>query len=358
MKKFISLLLSVLIVFSVVSVVPFAQAAEGRTFYIDSSEGDDSAGAGENDPWKTTANLSNLILEAGDRILFKCGGIYDCELTLTCSGTEESPIMISSYGEGAKPLLKTDNRTEVLRLFDCSYVEVSNLEIIAPNGGGIWIDTLEKESVGVSVENVTFHNMQNYTVTSRDDFTHGAASARACIMVKGLPARSNYPVQDLTVTGCEMYDCGNGVILWGSWKEGKDPWKDREDEIEFIFNEGTLVEDCYFHDMDAEAVVVGICDGALVTNCRSIDCCQGEGVDENGKVLYYTAAMWFWGSKNSTIQNCEIAGQKNVGDGMSVDFDSYSNNCTYQYIYSHDNMRFMVNNAKQLPQYGNTVRYC
>ncbi|MGN0573686.1 MAG: hypothetical protein ACI4IX_07075, partial [Acutalibacteraceae bacterium] len=33
-------------------------------------------------------------------------------------------------------------------------------------------------------------------------------------------------------------------------------------------------------------------------------------------------------------------------------------NCTYQYIYSHDNMRFMVNNAKQLPQYGNTVRYC
>ncbi|MBR4727583.1 MAG: hypothetical protein IK080_06800, partial [Clostridia bacterium] len=29
-----------------------------------------------------------------------------------------------------------------------------------------------------------------------------------------------------------------------------------------------------------------------------------------------------------------------------------------QYIYSHDNMRFVVNNAKTSPQVGNTVRYC
>lgn len=358
MKKFLSLLMSVLLVFSAASVFPMAQAAQGREYYIDSTNGDDASDGGMYDPWRTTANLEGLSLEAGDKILFKRGGSYPCDLTLNCEGTPENPIVISSYGDGELPVLTTENPTEVLRLFDCRYVTVSDLEITAPNGGGIWIDTLEKESVGITVSGIVFHDLPNGTVTSRDDFTHGAASARACIMVKGLPARSNYPVNDLTVTGCEIYDCGNGVILWGSWKEGKNPWVDNEDEIEFIFNTGTLVEDCYFHDMDAEAVVVGICDGALVTNCRSINCCQGEGVDENGKVLYYTAAMWFWGSKNSTIQYCEIAGQKNVGDGMSVDFDSYSNNCTYQYIYSHDNMRFMVNNAKQLSQYGNTVRYC
>ena len=68
--------------------------------------------------------------------------------------------------------------------------------------------------------------------------------------------------------------------------------------------------------------------------------------------------MWFWGSENSTIQYCEIAGQKNVGDGMTVDFDSHTNNCTYQYIYSHDNMRFMCNNPNYSGHHGNTVRYC
>ena len=68
--------------------------------------------------------------------------------------------------------------------------------------------------------------------------------------------------------------------------------------------------------------------------------------------------MWFWGSENSTIQYCEIAGQKNVGDGMAVDFDSHTNNCTYQYIYSHDNIRFMCNNPNYSGHHGNTVRYC
>lgn len=111
--------------------------------------------------------------------------------------------------------------------------------------------------------------------------------------------------------------------------------------------------------MDAEAVLVGMCKGALVTNCRAINCCQGGAeLLEDGRVEYFTAAMWFWGSESSTLQYCEIAGQKNVGDGMAVDFDSHSNNCTYQYIYSHDNVRFMCNCPNYSGQYGNTVRYC
>ncbi len=40
---------------------------------------------------------------------------------------------------------------------------------------------------------------------------------------------------------------------------------------------------------------------------------------------------------------------QNLGVGMTVDFDSGTNNCTYQYIYSHDNQRFIVNNAKPKP---------
>ena len=43
---------------------------------------------------------------------------------------------------------------------------------------------------------------------------------------------------------------------------------------------------------------------------------------------------------------------------MAIDFDSHTNNCTYQYIYSHDNMRFMCNNPNYSGHHGNTVRYC
>lgn len=340
MKRFLSIILCVAILMTL-PITGFA--AEGKVYYIDSVDGDDSAsGTASSSAWKTTANIESLSLNAGDKILFKRGGIYDCTIELTCSGTAESPILISAYGEGNRPLLTTDKRDAVIKLFDCDYVTVSELELTAHNGGGIWVDAVTKPSCGVTVENVVMHDMQNYKVKTRDNFSEGPISGRAGIVIKRYGA-SSYPVNDFTARKCEIYDTGNGIFFTGGAN----------------LNKNALVEDCYFHDMDAEAVVLEGCDGALVTNCRAIDCCQGEGVDENGKVLYYIAAMWFHYSINSTFSHCEIAGQRNIGDGMTVDFDHHSYNCTYEYIYSHDNMRFMVNNSmKDAPNRGNTVRYC
>lgn len=362
MKKIVSSLLALILVFICAAPVYAVSLPQGTAYYIDSISGNDETGDGlsPETAWKTVP-VTDIAPQAGDKILFRRGGRYECTLTMWySSGTADSPIVISAYGEGEKPLLYTEKDTEVLRLFDCSYVTISDLEITAHNGGGIWINTATRMSECITLDNLTIHDIQNYKVTSRDLLHIGAAVARACVMVKGLPAFSLYPVNDLTITNCEMYDCGNGISLWGAYDESKgSPFNgDEFSDCGPVYNERALIKDCYFHDMDAEAVIIGICDGALMTHCRVIDCCQGEGVDEKGEILYFTAAAWFWGSENSTIEYCEIAGQKNVGDGMTVDFDSQSNHCTYQYIYSHDNVRFVVNNAKTSPQVGNVVRYC
>lgn len=361
MKRFLCIMLSALLV---ITITPFVavepQAADTVTYYIDSVSGDNSnSGTSETEAWKDLGGFTGeQVLTSGVSVLFKCGGTYDFNVELRdIVGTKEKPFVISSYGEGDRPILTTQAKDEILTLIDCSYITISNLEMIAPNGGGIWIDTLNRTSEGIIIDNVYFHGMPNGKVNARDDMSNGAAPARAAVMVKGLPAKSRYAVNDLTITNCEVYDCANGFMIWGSWNDEQNPWCDEED-ADPIYNTGLLIEGCYFHEMDAEAIIIGICDGALVTNCRAINTCLGEGVDENGEILYFTAAMWFWGSENSTIQYCEIAGQKNFGDGMTVDFDSQTNNCTYQYIYSHDNMRFMCNNAKSSPQQNNTVRYC
>ena len=365
MKRFVKTLACVLCAVIMVSAfLPLMPVrAAGTAYYIDSPFGSDETGNGlsPETAWRTVPVLESITLQPGDRVLFRSGGVYECNLRFeNCVGTPEMPILITSYGEGEKPLLTTDAPTEVMRLFDCSYVTVSGLEITAPNGGGVWIDALTRESEGITLQDLSVHNIQNYKVNARDPLSGGAAPARACVMVKGLPARTLFPVNGLTVTGCEFYDCGNGISLWGAYDQSLgSPWNDDEfSELGPVYNENALVENCDFYDMDAEAIIVGICKDALVTRCRMIDCCQGEGVDDNGEVLYYTAAAWFWGSEYSTIEYCEIAGQKNVGDGMTVDFDSQSNHCVYQYIYSHDNVRFMCNNAKTSPQVGNVVRYC
>ena len=362
MKKTIRILcfiVAISVISASIGFFSYAVESDKNYYYLDSVNGDDAnSGTDIDSPVKTIGGLKNLDIKAGTHFLFKNGGEYECTATLTCNGTKDNPVVVSSYGDGEKAILYTNERAEVLRLFDCSYVTVSDLHIKAPNGGGIWIDTYNQTSEGIVIDNVYFEDMQNYQVHSRDDFSNGAAVARAAVMVKGLPAKSRYAVNDLTISNCEVYNCGNGFMIWGSWNDEQAPWCEEED-IDPIYNEGLLIEKCYFHEMDAEAVVVGICDGALVTHCRSINCCQGGAeLLEDGRVEYFTAAMWFWGSRNSTIQYCEIAGQKNIGDGMAVDFDSYSHNCTYQYIYSHDNVRFMCNCPNHSGHHGNTVRYC
>lgn len=358
MKKTISIILTLCILLTSLSITAFA--AGSKTYYIDSIDGNDSNSAlSPDDAVKTIYGLKFESVNPGDKFLFRNGGIYEETIYITgWNGTKENPIIISSYGDGEKAVLRTDLPTEVITLVDCSYVTISDLDITAPNGGGIWINTINKTSEGITLDNIYFHDMPNGKVTGRSDCTNGAARARAAVMVKSFPQASRFPVNNLTISNCEVDNIANGFIIWGSWNEEGNGWVENEKDIDPVFNEGLLITDCYLHDMDAEAILIGICEGALVTNCRMIDTCQGEGLDENGEIQFFTAACWFWGSRNSTVQYCEIAGQKNYGDGMTVDFDSYSHGCTYQYIYSHDNMRFMCNNPNYSGHHGNTVRYC
>ena len=355
MKKFLSVVLSVVVLFSVVS-VGVAAVDLSPVYYIDSINGsDDADGRSPETAWKTIYG-GEYEFVPGTKVLFRCDGAYEVtDVTLTVEGTAEKPIVISSYGEGDRPLLYANGANEVFTFIDCSYVTVYNVQITAPDGGGIWINTVNKTSEGITIDNVKFFGIQNYEVNNRDNLSWGPVAARACIMIKGLPSESVYPVNNLTISNCEMVDCGNGISAWGMCRN----WPDNAMDIDAVFNEGLLIENCYFADMDAEAIIIGICDGAVVRNCVSTRCCLGaDEPDENGDVKYFTAAIWFWGSVNSVVEHCEISDQKNYGDGMTVDFDSFTNNCTYQYVYSHDNVRFMVNNAKFAQQTGNTVRYC
>lgn len=360
MKKVWSLLLCICLLVSCLCCAVSAQS--GTTYYIDGIGGnDENNGTSADTAWRTVQNVAQLRLNAGDKVLFRRDGVYSVNcLTLSCKGTADAPIVVSAYGEGAKPLLTTMERTEILRLADCSFVTVSDLEMTAHNGGGIWIYTVAEPSEGVTLDNLTIHDIQNYKVTSRDSQSN-PTDGRACVMVKNLcyPAQSLYPVNNFKMTSCELYDCGNGLLLWGSFTEdSKNPWSEDVDQVSIVYNQNALVENCYFHDMDAEGMIIGMTDNALVTNCRFMDCCQGVGTDENGKVLYYTAPVWYWGGIRSTVESCEIAGAKNYGDGMAVDFDSWTNDCTYQYIYSHDNNSFIVTCPYGTGQSGNTVRYC
>lgn len=81
------------------------EANQQTAYYVSSSTGDDAHAGTKEAPWKSLEKISETFLFPGDSVLFKRGDTLHGHFVVTGSGTEEEAILISSYGEGAKPLI-------------------------------------------------------------------------------------------------------------------------------------------------------------------------------------------------------------------------------------------------------------
>lgn len=84
-------------------VTAFAIPAAAATYYVSSSQGnDDNDGLSEVAPLETVEKVNGLDLQSGDRVLFKCGDLWQGEmLYITKSGASGNPISYGSYPEGS-----------------------------------------------------------------------------------------------------------------------------------------------------------------------------------------------------------------------------------------------------------------
>jgi len=83
---------------------------QGTNYYF-SANGNDSYTSTQAQssatPWQTITKLNSYFasIKAGDSVLFKCGETFSGTILVTKSGAAGSPIVISSYGTGAKPII-------------------------------------------------------------------------------------------------------------------------------------------------------------------------------------------------------------------------------------------------------------
>lgn len=74
-------------------------------YYISNKGNDEHEVCTIETPWKSIEKMNSVILRQGDQILFRCGDCFSGELKIRQSGSEQTPIIVSSYGEGGKPVL-------------------------------------------------------------------------------------------------------------------------------------------------------------------------------------------------------------------------------------------------------------
>ncbi|HKK63893.1 MAG TPA: right-handed parallel beta-helix repeat-containing protein [Bacteroidales bacterium] len=75
-------------------------------YYISNNGNDKSNGDAPEKAWQSFNPIKDLTLYPGDEICLKCGDFFEGTMLLKSSGTQKSPIVLTSFGEGDKPVLK------------------------------------------------------------------------------------------------------------------------------------------------------------------------------------------------------------------------------------------------------------
>lgn len=337
MKRFrnsLVIFMSILMLLS--GFVVSASAQNSTVYYLDSSSGSDANdGLSASAPWASLANVNAAAFNPGDSILFKRGCVFTGSARLHGSGTLGNPITIDAYGEGDVPLLTTLEDATVLYTIDESNWIIKNLEITAPNGNGILVRFETKVVENILIENITMHDIRNYPSTSY------FSGSNAALRLMGSAYAPGAHLENIRVNDCEIYNVGYGIFTGCNYPNTP----------ETPYNKNIIVENSSLHDMYDDAFIMSDTDGIILRNSSIIKTTQSDG-------LYATAPVWLWGVTNGLVENCEFAGSKNTRDGMTVDFDDHTDNSMYQYVYSHDNVRFLQCCPSLTDLGHNTVRYC
>lgn len=82
-----------------------SQVSNATNYYFSSKGHDADPGTSALKPWQSVDKLKSVRLRGGDSVLFHCGEIFTGGITAEQSGEPGRPIVYSSYGRGAKPVL-------------------------------------------------------------------------------------------------------------------------------------------------------------------------------------------------------------------------------------------------------------
>ena len=109
--------------------------ASGTVYHVDSESGNDTqSGTTPEQAWKSLQPVNQKLFQPGDQIVLKAGTRYTGQLKPLGSGALREgkivPIVISSFGSGARPRIDTEGRfLDAVLLRNLEFWEVRNLEI-------------------------------------------------------------------------------------------------------------------------------------------------------------------------------------------------------------------------------------
>lgn len=311
-----------LIIQAVTTTESSGSTPHGIRYYLNSENGSDSSdGQSPSSAWESLEKLNSQIFGPGDTISISRSTEYYGQIEFKGNGTEQRPIVVNTYGNGAKPVINGCGKKEyTLLLENCEYWEIRDLEITnlgdsrkAGRRGVLIRASIPADLHHIHLTGLSIHHVNGSLIKSE-----GGGSA---IMIQSGNGNLKSRFIDLKIEGCHIFDCErNGINFSGA--SSRESWYP---------SLGVVIKGNLLERIPGDGIVPIACDGALIVENIMQD---SPDILPPGEAA---AGIWPWGSDNTMIAYNEVSGHKAKWDGQGFDADYNCVNTTFRYNYSHDN---------------------
>ena len=379
-KRLITKVLSCAMLVSLFNVPLIAKAETtdsiGTTYYVSTINGNDrNDGTSENEAFYSLEKINEINLQPGDKVLLEADSVFTNDyLHIKGSGSEEAPIVIDRYGEGADPRIDTNGQgvwyqdygtaldnpshkyegyvSSSILLYDVEYIEINNLEITneAPEIETRYnnIDTMNRTGVAVvsqnngTIDHIHLNGLNIHDVIGNvyDKHMNNGGIYFTVFKPENEEKTGLSRYNDILIENCIV----NNVNRWGiavGYTAYYSQFKTAELPDEVMLKYGmtdVVIRNNYVKDAGGDAITTMYCYRPLIEyNVSDGVAKQINDTDYSetafGKVA---AAIWPWKCKDAVFQYNEAFDTCYNQDGQAWDAD-WGDGAIYQYNYSHNN---------------------
>src|SRR5271157_2730367 len=179
-------------------------SAQAKTYFISPNGDDSQSGLSVKEAWKTIDKVNQTTFQPGDQVLFKSGCVWNGQLKPQGSGEAGKPIIMSSYGGEARPVINIGKAEgAAIRLTNQSGWEISNMEITSGAAPEVGIG---RQGIVAAVQGA---NQRIQHLVVRDCYIHdvwGQLGGRtpyvgrnSCAILVTAPNRGNATLDDVVL---------------------------------------------------------------------------------------------------------------------------------------------------------------
>jgi hypothetical protein len=297
-----------------------ALQSTGRAFYVDCSKAASGSGSIEA-PWNNLNSVNTMTFGPGDSIHLRRGTVCHGVLFLHGSGSEGQPVRLTSYSEGARPMVKADSSAEeILRLFNQQYWDIDSLDLSGGNTYGIFISGNKGILHHIHLSNLAVH-----------DVLGGKMMHKESGLIAISPSNASQHFDDVLVDGITAYNTNQWVgILVGGGNLGYPPESD--------WSSNVVIRNSLVHDVQGDGIVLFRVRHGLITSSIA----WNTGMQET-ESIGTPNAIWTWMCDDCTVQGSEAYLTDSPGvDGGAFDIDYGNTKNAVLDNYGHDTQGYCI----------------